>query len=187
MGFSASSERILLVLDLDETLVHSSEKPLANLKADERILGYHVHKRPGLDQFLSLTSQHFELAVWSAGGGDYVHATTKALMEPLSIKPLFVWTSSYCTRRFDPETQEHYHIKDFNKLRRRGIDLARALIVENTPANCQRNYGNAVYIKSFEGDVQDSELPHLADYLLTLTGHEDLRKIEKRDWQSARL
>lgn len=178
------NSKVLLVLDLDETLVHSRSIPLPQRVACCRILSYHVYKRPGLDQFLAETSRYFDLAIWSAGGADYVQPLVSQLLEPLAIKPVFVWAAERCTRRYDPETQEEYFIKDFNKLARRGVNLRRALIVDNLPRNCQRNYGNAIYIKSYEGDSSDQELHRLSSYLRTLKDIDNLRAVEKRDWET---
>lgn len=177
--------RILLVLDLDETLVFSSEAPLAHVQADHRTCGYYVHRRPGLENFLVAVKEHFDLAFWSAAGTDYVCRLVPDLLYGLSIEPVFVWSAPRCTRRYDPETQEVYYIKDFNKLRRRGLDLRRALIVDDLERNCQRNYGNAIYIKSFEGDQNDRELYRLASYLVTIKDLDNVRSVEKRDWVEA--
>jgi len=45
------------------------------------------------------------------------------------------------------------------------------------------NYGNAIYIKEFTGDLNDCELQHLYNYLLTLKTVANVRTIEKRGWR----
>ncbi|MEZ4339254.1 MAG: NIF family HAD-type phosphatase [Sandaracinaceae bacterium] len=54
MGHSIGVPRFdkLLVLDLDETLVFATERPLSDREAHFRRFGYHVYRRPGLDAFL---------------------------------------------------------------------------------------------------------------------------------------
>ena len=47
------------------------------------------------------------------------------------------------------------------------------------------NYGNAIYIKEFTGDVNDCELQHLYNYLLTFKTVENVRIIEKRGWRNS--
>lgn len=178
-------KQILLVLDIDETLVHSRPEPLAKQAAQLRPCSYHTYKRPGLDDFLAYASKNFDLAFWSAAGGIYVKALLHEFRKSLLTEPLFVWSSEHCTRRFDPETQEEHFIKDFKKLHRRGFDLRRALIVEDSPDNCRRNYGNAVYIKPFQGDPGDRELYRLALYLESLKKEANMRVLEKRGWESA--
>ena len=56
-----------LVLDLDETLVHSSFKPVANpdfiipVEIDNRITDVYVLKRPFVDEFLQAMGQKYEV------------------------------------------------------------------------------------------------------------------------------
>lgn len=56
-----------LVLDLDETLVHSSFKPIANpdyiipVEIEGRIVDVYVLKRPWLDQFMAAIAGRFEV------------------------------------------------------------------------------------------------------------------------------
>ena len=77
-----------------------------------------------------------------------------------------------------------YWVKDLKKVKRLGYDLNRMLMVDDTPSKLQRNYGNAVYVSSFEGDPADRELLSLAPYLLSLVDCDDFRTIEKRGWRS---
>jgi RNA polymerase II subunit A small phosphatase-like protein len=53
---------ILLILDLDETLIYATEVPL-DRPADFVVYDYHVYCRPGLAEFLQACARHFELAV----------------------------------------------------------------------------------------------------------------------------
>lgn len=57
------------------------------------------------------------------------------------------------------------------------------LIVDDTPEKCVRNYGNAIYPKAFEGEPNDNELELLGRYLLKLRHEDNVRHIEKRNWQ----
>src|SRR3546814_14504898 len=68
-----SMERILLILDLDETLIRAVEEPL-DRPADFRLPDFHVYRRPHLDAFLALLSENFDLAVWLTGNSPYVDA-----------------------------------------------------------------------------------------------------------------
>jgi hypothetical protein len=53
LSLVAGTEKILLILDLDETLIHASEEQL-DREADFRVFGYHVYIRPHLEPFRSL-------------------------------------------------------------------------------------------------------------------------------------
>ncbi|NNB90640.1 HAD family hydrolase [Corallococcus exiguus] len=96
---TAPTDRILLILDLDETLVHASEKPLSR-EADFQALGYFVHVRPHLEPFLRECAARFRLAIWSAGADKYVAELVKRIVPP-ELELDFVWGRSRCTYGFD--------------------------------------------------------------------------------------
>ncbi|MCY1000827.1 HAD family hydrolase [Myxococcus sp. MISCRS1] len=189
---TGSAARTLLVLDLDETLIHARETPLARA-ADLEVFGYHVYLRPHLARFLADCARRFRLALWSAASDDYVAALTERILPP-GLRLDFAWGRSRCTFAVDSaRIQEegfmdpsHYgYVKKLRKLRRRGYRLERVLIVDDTPATCVHNHGNAIYVKPFEGDVEDAELPALSRYLATLADLPDVRRLEKRGWRTA--
>lgn len=65
--------RSLLVLDLDETLVHTSEAPL-EVEAQYEVTPYFLYCRPGLSAFLQQVSELFRLAVWTSSSPAYANA-----------------------------------------------------------------------------------------------------------------
>lgn len=73
------TERLLLILDLDETLVHARESALDHA-VDFRVLDYFVYKRPGVNDFLLRCADLFDLAVWSAGDEACVRAVIDQIM-----------------------------------------------------------------------------------------------------------
>lgn len=171
---------ILVILDLDETLVHVTHDQLEH-EPDFQVGEYFVYKRPHLDWFLSGLSQHFRVAIWSAGGDEYVEQVV-AQIRPADVEFEFVWGQSRCTTKMDFERQEQCHHKQLKKLRRRGYRLEQVLIVDDTPQKLIQNYGNAIYIQSFEGDQQDHELKKLFEYLTSLKDVTNVRLLEKRHW-----
>ena len=189
-----NEEKILLVLDVDETLVHATDKKL-ELEPDFMAYDYFVYRRPFLSEFLHEMSKYFLLGIWSSASDDYVNEVVKNII-PTAIDLEFVWGRSRCTYRRDFNMDEsryygnnhsdHYHfIKPLKKLKRQGYSLERILIVDDSPHKCQDNFGNAIYPKEFTGDVNDSELVHLSKYLITLKDKENVRRIEKRFWRNA--
>jgi RNA polymerase II subunit A small phosphatase-like protein len=183
-------DRILLILDLDETLIHAGEAPL-DRAPDFTAYGYHVYRRPGLAEFLAACARHFELAIWSSASDAYVEAVVAEIFpDPSALR--FVWGRSRATLRWtsneshmlDPWDHQHY-LKPLAKVKRAGWRLERVLIVDDTPAKCVRNYGNAVYVRPYEGEPEDIELRLLAGYLEGLKGVANVRTIEKRRWRES--
>ena len=113
--------RRLLILDLDETLIHATEQPLGRA-ADFRLEHYHVYCRPYVNSFLQKMAEIYDLAVWSSATQDYVAGIVARIM-PEGIEPKFTWGRGQCTRRYDPEWREDYYRKDLRKVKRLGYDL----------------------------------------------------------------
>ena len=185
------SDRILLILDLDETLIHARTAPL-DRPADFELFGYHIYLRPHLAEFLDRCARHYELAVWSSASDDYVAAVVERIV-PENPALHFAWGRSRATLRrlIGPDEADffvgpdHLHyLKPLTKVARRGWPLERILIVDDTPAKCRRNYGNAIYVQPFEGDPDDVELKLLAAYLEELKDCGNVRRIEKRGWRA---
>jgi RNA polymerase II subunit A small phosphatase-like protein len=173
--------KILLVLDLDETLVYAAERPLGR-PPDFTAGLYAVYRRPHLGEFLSSCPGRFDLAFWSSSSETYVRALVPAIL-PAGAQPVFAWSRGRCVRRFDPETREDYFVKDLRKVKRLGYDLRRVLVVDDTPRKAERNYGNAVYVRPWLGDPDDDELELLGRYLSSLHAVPDVRLVEKRGWR----
>ncbi|MCA6361696.1 MAG: HAD family hydrolase [Bacteroidetes bacterium] len=181
----------LLILDLDETLIHAAPKPLAR-EADFSVFNYSVYIRPHLHYFLKFVKPHYQLAVWSSASDDYVAEVVKRIF-PADIPLEFVWGNSRCTPYFPAfdETSlvsphgfgNYLYAKKLNKLRKRGWDINRMLIVDDTPAKVQFNYGNAIYVNEWTGQTDDKELYYLAFYLQSLRNVHNMRTIEKRNWK----
>ncbi len=184
--FCMSNEKILLILDLDETLIHSSSA-LIHQNFDFQVFDYYVYKRPYLAEFLVFCDTHFQLAVWSSASEDYVELIVEHIF-PKEIKPAFVWGREKCTRIFDYADFEgispnYEYAKILKKVKKKGFSFEKILILEDTPLKVQNAYGNAIYVKPFEGNLEDITLKNLTKYLFTLKNVNNVRKIEKRGWE----
>ena len=66
-----------LVLDLDETLVHSQFSQIKNpdyiipVDIDGNICNIYVQKRPGVDNFLKVMAQYYEVVIFTASLSKY--------------------------------------------------------------------------------------------------------------------
>lgn len=178
------THRILLVLDLDETLVYASETPLP--RADFQVGPYHVVKRPFVVEFLRQADQWFDLAVWTSSGGGYAEEVIPLVFGDVAARLKFVWCRDRCTRRYDEPTGEYCYVKPFRKLKRLGYDLDRVLVIDDSPEKHQQNYGNLLRVTPFTGDPQDTELRDLLPFLDRVRHLADVRAVEKRGWHSDR-
>lgn len=187
-----NDEKILLILDLDQTLVHASKEVLA-YDPVFTLFDYHVYLRPFLNEFLGTIHGEFLLAIWSSASDDYVQEIVRRII-PGETKLEFVWGRSKCTFRrklqvdeygfYDADVLTDYHfIKPLKKVKKLGYHLNRILIVDDSPHKVKENYGNAIYSKPFTGDIHDNELNKLAPYLLSLKEEKNVRTIEKRNWR----
>ncbi len=171
----------LLILDLDETLVHSSEKPLKR-PSDFKVFQYEVYKRPGVDEFLSACADMFEMAVWTSSSSDYAYEISDRIF-PKSIQLKFLFTRERCTVRMNYELKDYYYIKDLKKVKRTGYPLEKVIVIDDTPEKLSRNYGNLIRVKEYNGSLDDEELHLLLKYLEIIKSVPNVRSIEKRGWQ----
>lgn len=161
--------RKTLVLDLDETLVHSSFRPINNpdIVITVEIEGeYHhvyVRKRPGVDEFLERLAPLFELVVYTASVSKYAIP----LMEKLDPKGLVV---SHLFREACTKTSGGY-VKDLSLL---GRDLKKVCIIDNSPKCYALQPDNAIPIRTWLEDPTDCELTDLIPILIALAGVDDI-------------
>ena len=178
--YPTPDDRALLVLDLDETLIHCAAQSL-----DEpphfKAASYVGYRRPYLDEFFERLADHYRFAIWSSAGDKYVAEVVAAAMPAVAFE--FVWGNTHGTLRRDFTLDEHYYAKDLHKLKKRER-LERVLIVDDDPRKVAKAYGNAIYIREFEGDPTDTELRHLANYLASIATHSNFRQLEKRGWRA---
>lgn len=172
--------RKLLVLDLDETLIHAAERALEHAP-DFNVHGYAVYKRPEVDRFIDWALTHFEVGVWTSSGRRYAESVIPFLFPAGT--PSFLWCSERCTLARNWESGDYEWLKPLQKLKRRGYALESIIAVDDTPSKHARNYGNLIAVEEFTGAPDDRELPRLAAYLDTLRDVPNVRSIEKRRWR----
>jgi RNA polymerase II subunit A small phosphatase-like protein len=174
--------RLLIILDLDETLVHVTENPPA-WRPHFTVRGYTGYRRPHLDSFFEELRGRYDLAVWTAAGRAYAEAVLTEVM-PWHAELAFLWCADRCTEYFDHETRDRTTIKRIEKVRKQGYDLARVVVIDDSPEKHLKNYGNLIPVKPFLGDPSDDELPAVARYIHSLEDEPNVRAIEKRYWRT---
>ena len=174
-------DRNLLILDLDETLIHSTETEL-EYSAEFKVDRYYVYPRPHLQPFLKFCFENFQVAVWTASTIDYAQPIIDRIF-PNPEHLAFLWSNDRCTLKFNWQTGEYQFIKDLKKVTKRGYPLAKILFVDDRPENLVRQYSNLIQVKPFLGDRHDIELQFLTAYLSRFVEVENVRPIEKRNWR----
>jgi len=159
-----------LVLDLDETLVHSSFQPVmgADLRITITLDGeeyeVYVSKRPGVDEFL----QHCKDSGWEI----IIFTASLALYaDPVLDRLDTNRVSSF--RLFRESCTLHYgnFVKDLTRL---GRKLKNTVIVDNSPLSYMFQPDNAIPITSWFSDKSDTELYNLCPLLDVLIKADDL-------------
>jgi Dullard-like phosphatase family protein len=149
-----------LVLDLDETLVHSSFKPVPEadfiipVEIENVIHQVYVMKRPGVDEFLQHVGQLFEVVVFTASLAKYADPVLDLLDKYNAV-----------THRLFREacsTHRGSYVKDLSKL---GRDVRRVIIIDNSPHSYLFHPENAIPVLSWINDPNDNELLELLPLL----------------------
>lgn len=185
-------DKLLLILDIDETLIHATSKEIPHLDFNFKVFNYFVYKRPYLDDFLKFAFENFKVAFWSSASDDYVEIVVNTLIEN-KFSPEFIWGQKRCTpiRKeliddygyYQSDGFAHYlYTKQLKKIRKKGFRLERVIIIDDTPSKVSNSYGNAIYINEFNGQTEDIELKKLIKYLPFFIESPNVRKIEKRGW-----
>ena len=177
----------LVILDVDQTLIFASKVRL-NRQHDFEVFDYFVYKRPNLIEFITRLDQSYEIAIWSSAGNDYVNSIIEQL--ELTIEIQFIWGRNEATQKRQlndyyetGNDTEYYYVKPLKKVKRKGYDLERILIIDDSPHKSKLNYGNAIYPKPYKGETDDNELLILIDYLESIKDVPNFRTIEKRNWR----
>lgn len=123
----------LLILDLDETLIHASEEKLPIVE-DFKFDKYWVYKRPFVDSFLLDISQHFKIGIWSSADDAYVAGIIDSI-KPEGVSFEIIWGKSRCSLCRDYEHDKYYFEKRLDKLKKKGFRKEQIIVVDDSPEN----------------------------------------------------
>jgi Dullard-like phosphatase family protein len=163
-----------LVIDLDETLVHSDftffynpdvilkvgiDDDDPNTKCD-----VYVSIRPGVKEFLCQLSSYYEIVFFTASCESYAKPIMNYIDEKKVVSHKFFRKN--CTE------QEGVYIKDLAKLDK---DLRNVVLLDNNIYSYAFQRENGIPIRSWYGDYNDIELYKLIPLLKNLSGFYDVR------------
>ncbi|KAF8591578.1 NIF-domain-containing protein [Ramaria rubella] len=181
-----------LVLDLDETLIHSTSRPMLghgtggtgllglggrrNKGAGhmvEVVLGgrstlYHVYKRPFVDYFLRKVSDWYTLVIFTASMQEYADPVIDWLDAGRGILGRRLFRES-CT-----QLPSGSYTKDLSIVEQ---DLSRVCLVDNSPISYNVNQANGIPIEGWTHDMSDEALLDLLPVLDSLRFTSDVRRV----------
>lgn len=174
--------RKILILDLDETLIHSHHDGfprvptfapvgppdfLVRMEIERNPVRFFVYKRPHVDYFLDIVSQWYDLVIFTASMEIYGSAVTDRLDNNRNI----------LSRRFYRQSckfERGVYTKDLSAV---NSDLSRVFILDNSPVAYQLFPNNAIPIKSWFSDPSDTCLLSLLPFLDALRFCRDVRSV----------
>tara|TARA_B110000977_G_scaffold191230_1_gene263064 strand:- start:4120 stop:4830 length:711 start_codon:yes stop_codon:yes gene_type:complete len=161
-----------LVLDLDETLVHSSFKPVPNpdfiipVEIDGTVTDVYVLKRPWVDYFMEQCFERYEIVVFTASLSKYADPLLDLLDPKKTIKHRLFRESCYLHRG--------NYVKDLTSL---GRPMNKTIIIDNSPHSYAFQPQNALPVSSFIDDPRDNDLLDMLPYLNELAGVNDVAEM----------
>ena len=177
LNLNTNSNKKTLVLDLDETLVHSStESPFPNrknivLNLKIKNLDYKIYAivRPYLDFFLKEMSHYFNLYIFTASMSQY----SKALLDIIDKNKLIIkiFSREHCKYKYG------IYFKDLSIF---NVDYKDIIIIDNNPTSYALNKSNGIPIQTWIDDPNDKELIKLIPLLKYLANVDDVRPIIKK-------
>ncbi|ORZ17427.1 NLI interacting factor [Lobosporangium transversale] len=170
-GFGARKKT--LVLDLDETLIHSTSRGsrsqgyMVEVLVDRHACLYYVYKRPHVDYFLKKVSEWYKLVIFTASMAEYAD-------------PVIDWLDQNRTlfeKRYFRQAcffRNGSYLKDLTVVEQ---DLSSVCLLDNSPVSYSLNKENGIPIDSWIDDPNDEALLDLLPFLDALRFTEDVRSI----------
>lgn len=170
-----------LILDLDETLIHSMAKGgrmstghMVEVKLSTATgqgvpqlhpILYYVHKRPHCDDFLRRVCKWYNLVIFTASVQEYADPVIDWLEQE---RKFFSgrYYRQHCTFR------QGAFIKDLSSVE---PDLSKVMILDNSPLSYMFHQDNAIPIEGWISDPTDNDLLHLVPLLEGLQYVTDVR------------
>lgn len=166
----ANKARKCLVLDLDETLLHSSFRQVgyANyiipVNIENKVHNIYVLKRPCVDEFLKKVAEHFEIIIYTASLSKYADPLLDQLDTEKVIQHRLFRES--CT------FHDGMYVKNLSLLDR---DLSQTIIVDNSPVSYMFHPRNAIGCYTWTDEMEDRELEDIGDFLVNIKDVPDVR------------
>lgn len=165
--------KLSICLDMDNTLISTTLEPseTSDFTVDLQtpngtIIGY-VTKRPYLTEFLNCLTKIANVYLFTAAESNYAQ---QILSEIDPSKTIF-------SKAFFRDSCSFYgngYYKDINII---GSPLEKTVLIDDSPMNFGFHPENGLQILPFTGNLEDSELPKLFQFLINLISYTDVRML----------
>ncbi|KAK9248649.1 NLI interacting factor-like phosphatase-domain-containing protein [Lipomyces tetrasporus] len=164
-----------LILDLDETLIHSMSKGgnmssghMVEVKLEKQhAILYYVHKRPYCDEFLKKVSRWYHLVIFTASVQEYADPVIDWLERDRKYFNARYYRQ-HCTFR------NGGYVKDITVVE---PDLSKVMIIDNSPISYFLHEDNAIAVEGWINDPSDLDLLHLVPFLNGMRYVTDVRTL----------
>ncbi|ODV96868.1 hypothetical protein PACTADRAFT_39618 [Pachysolen tannophilus NRRL Y-2460] len=198
--------RKTLILDLDETLIHSlsphnssvyskSKGKMIEIKLNNQLATlYYIYKRPFVDEFLNIVRNWYDLICFTASIKEYADPVINFLEEDfignrgkknfkdnnangtIGLNENLLFQRRYYRNHCKWEQGVGY-IKDLSILTEMKLDPSKIIIIDNSPISYSLNRENGIMIEGWINDPNDLELMNLLPLLNSLRFTSDVRAI----------
>ena len=167
-----SNKKKTLVLDLDETLVHSQFMSFSDpsdvviqIELENEMHDIHVMVRPGVKEFLEKMSKIYEIVIFTASVSKYADPLLNIIDK-----------KGYCPYRLFREHCSLINTTFVKDLQRLGRDIKNIIIVDNSPISYALHPENGLPILTWFEDKSDRELYKITTILQFLSTVSDVRE-----------
>jgi CTD small phosphatase-like protein 2 len=183
-----SENKKLLILDLDETLIHSDldfvlkdkninyDKILYFDSDEEKNIPLPLIIRPGIYEFLDYASENFDLVVFTASDQDYADTIINYIEKEKKYFKMRLYRNNCIF------IEPGLYIKDlriFNSWKK----MEDIIIIDNSLFSFANQLNNGILITSFFDDKDDTFLNNVKDYLEYIKNEKDIREINKESFR----
>jgi RNA polymerase II subunit A small phosphatase-like protein len=167
-----NNKKKTLVLDLDETLVHSQFMSFSDpsdvviqIELENEMHDIHVMVRPGVKEFLEKMSKIYEIVIFTASVSKYADPLLNIIDK-----------KGYCPYRLFREHCSLINTTFVKDLQRLGRDIKNIIIVDNSPISYALHPENGLPILAWFEDKSDRELYKITTILQFLSTVYDVRE-----------
>ena len=171
-----TSDKKTLVLDLDETLVHSQFMPFSTpsdvvvkIEIEGELHDINVMVRPGVKELLEKMEKLYEIVIFTASVSKYADPLLNIIDK-----------RGYCPHRLFREHCSFINATFVKDLKRLGRDLKNIIIVDNSPLCYSLHPENGLPISNWFEDKSDRELFKIVPILEFLSNVRDVREFIPR-------